>query len=78
MNNKTKAAAAAILAILVALGLWAFWPKHHHPAPTPVTHHAACWAKPGVIGYAGPGKFVPIYVSSGTRHGPGSVAGICG
>jgi hypothetical protein len=53
------------------------WRHHRHLKPVPVSvHHATCWAHPGVFAHVD-GRWVARYTPSGTRHGKGSVKGIC-
>jgi hypothetical protein len=70
-GGKRALAAGAAVAVAIVLTV-VLWPSSHGH------HKATCWAHPGVIGFDGPGAYVPVYSASGTRHGPGSVKGICG
>lgn len=70
--KKKVAAAVVVLAVLIGLAAWHWWPRHHSHGPV-APHHATCWAQPGVIGYAGFGKYIPIYKTTATRHGAGPV-----
>jgi hypothetical protein len=73
MNHRSLAI-LLVAAVLIAVAIAAFVvPRHKHPAAS----RATCWARPGVIGYAGPGKYVPVYTPNGNRHGPGRDIGEC-
>ena len=48
-----------------------FWPHHS-------THHrATCWAEPGVFVKVD-NRWVAYHTAAGTRHGRGTVPGVCG
>lgn len=65
-----KVAAACAAAVVVAV-LIALIARGLAQSASTSPRHATCWAHPGVIGYAGPHHYIPVYTSLGTRHGAG-------
>lgn len=69
---------AGLVAIVIGLLIWDLWPDHHKP----VVHKATCWspeyAKHHTLHNTKTFGNIGHDLVIGSRHGAGSVVGICG